>query len=261
MKGLLLTRYEREMLEQECKMARSNDKSDLFVKTSCILRVSEGHLQKQVAVMFGVPLRTLEWWIEQYRTSGVHGMAKGPYPGKRSRQIPDQQKELAKIIEAGPEEAGLETGVWTAAIVKSLIKTRFGVSYCLSQVRHILGKIGFSFQLPRRILAKGDPDEQQKWIEKDLPEIKEKVQSDAGVLMYEDEASFQQSGSLTHTWCLKGKGCEVKSFPTRKSIKAFGAIRIGEDSKWHFRFEKDKFNSDSFITIVSLFWSILTAHQ
>lgn len=250
MKGLLLTRDEREMLEQEREMARRNGNLDLFLKTSCILLVSDGRFQKDVADMLAVPLRTLEWWIEQYRTSGLAALRKGPYPGRQSRLTPDQKKELAQIIEAGPEKAGLDTGVWNAVIVKSLIKARFRVSYGLSQVRRILRRLRLSVQLPRHAPAKADPKKQEEWIQEELPETKKKVQSDGGVLMYEDEASFQQSGSLTHTWCPIGKGCEVMSFPTRKSIKAFGAITIGEDPIWHFRFEKEKFNSDSFIGLL-----------
>lgn len=137
-----------------------------------------------------------------------------------------------------------------AVIVRSLVKAQFSVSYSLSQVRRILRRLRFSVQLPRHTPAKADPEKQEEWIERELPETKEKVRSDEGVLMYEDEASFQQSGSLTHTWCPGGKGCEVLSFPTRKSIKAFGAIRIGEDPKWHFRFEKNKFRGDSSIDLL-----------
>ena len=160
-----------------------------------------------------------------YRTSGMSGLIKGPYPGKQPRLNADQQKQLAQIIEAGPEKAGLDTGVWSAVIVKSLIKTRFGVSYGLSQVRRILRKLRFSVQVPRRVPSREDPDEQKEWIEKDLPEIEKEVRSDGGVSLYQDEASFQQSGTLTHTWCYKGKGCEVKSFPTR----AYQSLRRHQD--------------------------------
>ncbi len=137
MKGLLITRHERDMLEQERGLARRNGDLDLFLKTSCILRVSDGHFQKDVAEMFGVPLRTLEWWIEQYQNSGIRVLVKGPYPGKKPRLTLDQQDKLAQIIEAGPEKAGLDTGVWTATIVKSLVRARFGISCGLSQVRRI----------------------------------------------------------------------------------------------------------------------------
>ena len=39
------------------------------------------------------------------------------------------------------------------------------------------------------------------------------------------------------------------SFPTRKSVKAFGAVKVDENPKWHFRFAK-KFNAESFIALL-----------
>jgi transposase len=249
MKGLLLTRYERETLEQQREMARKNDKLDLFLKINSILAVADGRLQKEVAGTLGVPLRTLEWWIERYRNDGLTALLKGPYPGRQPRLTTHQKEELAQIIKDGPESAGLETGVWTALIVKSLIKARFGVKYGESQVRRILQKLGFSLQLPRRSPSKADPVKQQHWIEEEFPEIKEEVQSDAGVMGYQDEASFQQAGSITRTWCLRGEGCDVKSYPTRKSIKVLGAVVLAQDPKWHFRFT-EKFNGESFLTLL-----------
>jgi transposase len=246
MKGIYFTREERDMLEHERDIARKNKDLDLFVKTNSILLVSDGHLQKDVADMLGVPLRTLEWWIAQYRTTGMSSFLKGPYPGRRSLLTAEQKKELVDIIVGGPEEAGFDTGVWTAATVGSLIKSRFGVDYCHSQVRRILGQEGLSVQVPRRSLSEANPEEQLDWIEKRLPEIKREVESDDGVEVHEDESSFQQAGSLTRTWCLVGKGCETKSFPTRKSVKAMGAVVIEENPKWHFRFMQ-KFNSLSFV--------------
>jgi transposase len=252
MSGLLFTSEERDMLEQERELARINADIDLFIKVSCILRVAEGLVQRDVAAFFGVPLRSLELWIQQYRTSGLSALIKGPYPGKATRLSSERLKELAAIIEKGPEKAGLNTGVWNAKLVGSLIKTRFGVSYSLSQVRRILRKLRFSLQMPRRALAKADPDEQKEWLEDKLPKIEQEVRSEDGVLLYEDEASFQQSGSFTRTWCVVGMGCEVKSFPTRTSVKAFGAVRVDKDApKWHFRFESGKFNADSFISMLN----------
>ncbi len=57
---------------------------------------------------------------------------------------------------------------------------------------------------------------------------KKKVQQDAGVLLYEDEVSFQQSGTIHRTWARKGVGSLAWSYPARKSVKALGAIRIGK---------------------------------
>ncbi len=248
-KGLLLTREERDMLDREQKIARKNDKLDLFLKTTSILMVSDGRLQKDVSEMLGIPLRTLESWIKGYRNSGTSALVKGPYPGAKPRLSPEQKNELAEIIKAGPEQAGFETGVWTGVVVKSLVKARFGVDYGVPQVRRILRKIGMSLQLPRHPSSKADPEEQKAWIETKLPEIREEIQSDGGVEVHQDEASFRQAGSVTRTWCPRGEGCETKSFPTRKSVKVLGAVVLGKNPKWHFRFA-EKFNSDSFLTLL-----------
>ena len=98
-------------------------------------------------------------------------------------------------------------------------------------------------------VQKRTPSNREHWIEEELPEIKEEVQSDAGLLGYQDEASFQQAGSITRTWCVRGEGCDVKSYPTRKSIKVLGAVVFAKDPKWHFRFA-EKFNGDSFLTLL-----------
>ena len=64
--------------------------------------------------------------------------------------------------------------------------------------------------------------------------------------LYQDEAVFQQSGTVHRTWARIGIGTHVLSAPVRKSCKVMGAVRIGENPKWHSRFV-EVFNADTFI--------------
>lgn len=64
--------------------------------------------------------------------------------------------------------------------------------------------------------------------------------------MYQDESSFQQSGTFHRSWALVGVGFHVLSPPVRKSAKVMGAVRIGADPKWHSRFV-EWFNADTFL--------------
>ena len=69
--------------------------------------------------------------------------------------------------------------------------------------------------------------------------------------MFVDEVVFQQAGTLLRTWALTGTGTQAKSESVRKSVKAYGALRIDADSPgFHFRFEQDKFNSEGFTSFV-----------
>jgi transposase len=248
-RGLLLTRDEREMLTQERDLARKNKIQEVDLKVTCILLAADGIPQRDISEMLGVSLRTLESWIEKFRSSGLRSLIKGPYPGKKSRLTGEDKEELARIVTEGPEKAGLDTGVWTARIVVALIKNSYGVSYCVSQIHRILHWLNMSVQVPDRRSSKADPGRQKEWIEKELPAIIEKVLAERGVLIYEDEASFQQSGSIHRTWAPKGQRFIVMSFPGRKSVKALGAVKVDETPKWHFRFA-EKFNGESFIALL-----------
>lgn len=67
--------------------------------------------------------------------------------------------------------------------------------------------------------------------------------------MYEDEASFQVQGTMTRTWALRGKGCEVLSKPCRESMKVFGALTVEDNPRLNFRFA-ETFNGDSFLRFI-----------
>lgn len=75
--------------------------------------------------------------------------------------------------------------------------------------------------------------------------------------MYQDEVSCKQAGSIFRHWALKGIGCVVKSPPTRKSLKVMGAVTIGNDPKFHFRFVP-WFNTTTFLTFLD---QLLSRHK
>jgi len=77
-------------------------------------------------------------------------------------------------------------------------------------------------------------------VDKTLPAIIDEVEEDKGVLMHEDEASFQVSGTISRGWMRKGhkEGKEVKSKPTREAVKTFGSVTVSDKPKFHFLFVK-----------------------
>ena len=76
-----------------------------------------------------------------------------------------------------------------------------------------------------------------------------KADEEEAVVLYQDESSFQQSGTLHRSWALVGVGFDVLTPPVRKSAKVMGAVRIGDDPKWHSRFV-EWFNADSFLAFL-----------
>ncbi|MBX3169599.1 MAG: winged helix-turn-helix domain-containing protein [Candidatus Eremiobacteraeota bacterium] len=126
------------------------------------------------------------------------------YKPRKSNLTNLQQQELHSIVIEGPEAAGLDTGTWTAALVRDVIEKRFGVTYPTSAVPKILHRLSFSAQLPQVQLARADPRAQKKWVEKAYPAILRRSRKEGGVVFFQDECVFQQSGSRTRTWAVSG---------------------------------------------------------
>jgi transposase len=84
-----------------------------------------------------------------------------------------------------------------------------------------------------------------------LPGIMMEAQKENGIVMYEDEAIFSVSGSLSRTWCECGRknGGEVESKATRESMKAFGATSADQNPDFHFLFA-DVFNAQTFLNFL-----------
>jgi len=178
--GLRLSDEEREWVILERQSAKRNKESGVRNRLRSLLLCDAGKTMQEAAETCEVARSTVGEWMRKYREGGVQAVGeKGPYPGKAPQLNPEQQQELREIIQGGPEGAGLDTGVWTAAVAGEVIKKRFGVRLSLSQVRRTLRKLGFSVQYPRQRLSKADRERQRTWVEIELPEIKKKSKKTA----------------------------------------------------------------------------------
>jgi transposase len=174
-RGLRLDIEEYNHIVHHRYLAKKRKDFDSRVRLRSILLVHEGKTLAQVGQILEVARSTVQRWIERYRGTGVAGLlVRGPYQGKKPRLSLDQKRELAMVVRQGPENSGLDTGVWTSPIIADLVKRRFGIAYSPSQIRRVLHELGFSLQYPRQELSKADEKRQATWLEQKLPEIKKK---------------------------------------------------------------------------------------
>jgi transposase len=127
--GLRLKEQQCKDLMEEFQLARGNKDLDMCLRIQALLLVSQGNREIDAAHMIGVGRRTVQDWIRRYRLGGISALAKGPFQGGKTKLTDEQKTELSRIIEAGPQEAGLDTGVWTTPIIVKLVKDLFGASY------------------------------------------------------------------------------------------------------------------------------------
>ena len=105
---------------------------------------------------------------------GVEGLLEGYRSGRPARLSAAQHRRLGDILDSGPVAYGLDTGIWTSPMIAWVVEEEFGVVYHPGHVRKLLHDLGFSVQRPRRVLARADRHQQDRWHRYLYPRLKKK---------------------------------------------------------------------------------------
>jgi len=139
-----------------------------------VLLNSEGRSSGELSAILRSPRSRVSEWLKNYEAYGVEGLLEGFRPGRPPHLTPSQLVDLADAVESGPVAYGLDCGVWTSPMIARVIEEEFGVTYHPGHVRKLLHRIGFSVQRPRRVLARADAEEQDRWHRHTFPNLKKK---------------------------------------------------------------------------------------
>lgn len=171
--GLELGRAEVERLRKARRVARKDRDVELDRRLRAVLLAGHDCLtQESVAFIVERTENCVTRWIMAYKEGGIEALVPRKAPGAAPKLGEAEQGRLYTVILNGPEDAGLDTGVWTGPIVQALIAREFGVHLSVSQVRRILHKIGMSVKYPHAVSAVADPKAQFRWLSTDYPAIK-----------------------------------------------------------------------------------------
>ena len=184
-------------------------------------------------------------WQKAFLLRGLDSLVYGHGGGRRPKLSPKQKPRLVELIDAGPLVVGCETACWTSVLIRVLIWREFGVLYNCQYVCTLLHNLGFSFQKARFVSDHLDAARRQHWLQQEWPRILRVAQRHKGLILFEDEASFAQWGSLSYTWARRGQQPEVKTSGKRKGYKVFGAIEYGSGRLFYQGIE-GRFNSESY---------------
>jgi len=164
----------RRSLRRFIQQAQKRGDLEQWRRGRAVLGYIEGGRVVELAEAAGVTRGSVNRWLQAYEALGLQGLIPGKAPGPAPRLQQAQQDELAALIDAGPQAAGYQSGVWTGPMIGDLIAQRFGVRYHNHHVPWILQKLGFSVQRPRKRLSRADAQAQATWLRETFPAIKKK---------------------------------------------------------------------------------------
>jgi transposase len=88
----------------------------------------------------------------------------------------------------------------------------------------LLRNLGFAYQKARFVSDHLNQEQRQAWLTETWPAIVQAARRTGALLLFGDEASFAQWGSLGYTWAVRGQQPVVKTGGKRKGYKVFGLI-------------------------------------
>jgi transposase len=135
---------------------------------------SEGRTSGDLARILKAPRSKVSAWLARYQAHGVEGLLEGYRSGRPARLSAAQHRRLGDILDSGPVAYGLDTGIWTSPMIAWVMEEEFGVVYHPGHVRKLLHDLGFSVQRPRRVLARADRHQQDRWHRYLYPRLKKK---------------------------------------------------------------------------------------
>jgi transposase len=214
-------------------------------RISALLDVAKDESIENVAKKYVVVRQTVHRWVTEFLLEGLDSLTYEKPSGRKPRLTKTQKARLKEVVKAGPQAAGFQTACWTSLLIQMVIYREFKVLYSRHYVCELLHNLGFSFQKARFVSDHLDEKRRQEWMEKDWPKILRQAKKMRAYLLFEDEASFPQWGSLGYTWAPKGQQPLVKTTGKRKAYKVFGLIDFFT-GRLFYQGINGKFNSETY---------------
>ena len=186
-------------LEQVLRQGFRNGDVRVVRRVHALLGVGAGRPVALVAERLGLDATTVYGWLHAYMVDGLATLRYSRAPGRPSKLSPTQKRRLCELIEAGPLAAGYPSGCWSTLFLQDLIQRKFGQLYNHHYLATLLRNLGYSYQKARFVSDHLDPERRRRWREETWPAIRAEAQRRDAFLLFGDEASFAQWGSLSYT--------------------------------------------------------------
>lgn len=259
--GIRIRLSEKARKQLQCQMAFASNVGDfrLFQRTTAIMAVGNGQTYEQIASILKVTQEAIRIWVRKFLVGGVGALKSNKSKGRKPKLTKTQKKELAKIIEESPTKAGYSAACWRSPMIQDLIYRKYGVAYSVNYIAQLLKNMGFSYQKARFVSDHLNEKKREEWLKEKWPEIQRLAKEKKAMILFGDEASFPQWGTLSYTWARKGAKPTVKTSGKRKGYKVFGAIDYFTGS-FFWNTTENRLNSDSYREYLSDILSKVQQH-
>lgn len=122
--------------------------------------VLDGRTRTEAAQSCGMDRQTLRDWVHRYNAEGLAGLLDRPLSGRPPRLSTEQMRELAVIVETGPDPETDGVVRWRRIDLCDVVEQRFGIRVAERTMGAILHRLGFARLSARPRHPQGDAEAQ-----------------------------------------------------------------------------------------------------
>jgi transposase len=233
------------------RKAKERGDHGTMVRIMAVMMVASGASIRETASSVNVSDETVRIWLRKLLLNGPSSLDGKKRPGRQPKLSKKQRHELAKLIDMGPDANGYSQGGWNSAMIQQLIQDRFGVLYAVNYISQLLKNMGFSWQKAKFVSDHHSKKSRREWMQKKWPAILNLAERKNAYVLFGDEASFPQWGSLSYTWSRRGQQPEVKTAGVRRGYKVFGLIEYFT-GKFFCKAQEKKLDSQTYIEFLEM---------
>ena len=243
------TRYRKEV-EKQLRTAQQLGELRRIKYLLAILATMDGQPFEQVAQCLRVNLKTVAEWVRQFCCYGTKGAPHKKPRGRKPNLTARQKEELIRLIDEGPAAAGFDGACWRSPMIQQLIFDRFGVLYNVFYIAQLLKNLGFSWQKAAFVSDHLDEAKRRDWRGYAWPKALRLARAQGALLLFGDEASFPQWGTLTYTWARRGCQPKVQTSGKRKGYKVLGLIDYFS-GRFFYQGQEGRLNTAAYVSFLT----------
>jgi transposase len=126
------------------RLAASSKHANQSRRLLSLAAVLDGMNRTEAARIGGMDRQTLRDWVHRFNERGPDGLKDTWSKGNPSRLSVDQQRDLAQLVETGPDRVVDGVVRWRRIDLQRVIAQRFGITYHERTVGKLLKALGFS---------------------------------------------------------------------------------------------------------------------
>jgi len=164
----------REKLVSLKKEAEKFGEYRVAKRIHAVLLNHQENTSSQIAKLLHAPRSCVCKWSKNYEQYGYESLLEGQRSGRNASLSERQLIQLGDMIDSGPIAYGYTSAIWSSIMIRDVIQMEFSVNYHPGHVRKLLHKMNFSVQKPKRVLARANEEDKNKWRRYIYPNIKKK---------------------------------------------------------------------------------------